>query len=526
MTSQHAVVVDPPPAPAPPAPGRAARLLGRPGVFAVAAGAAATALMAARIFLPGPIGLADNGDGPRRMCALDSVVQVDPGSAPWWAYVNFGYVRAQPGECEPAGGYRSSAAVLLRLARPLGHWLGLPGEVDLRALAVLFCLLAGLAVGVFAAALRGGLPTRSLICLALFLVVGDSIFAGYAASPYSETAGLLGILLAAAGATHLGGSPRARRAGLLVLTAGAVLAVASKTQAVTMALPFAALLLFAHVPPARAARAWAGRVLPCCAAALIVATGAAAAQWQPEPFKVINPTEVVFVGLLGAADDPAAAAVELGLPADFAQYAGRSWWSADPPQNDPRWPGVRGRMTYPTVARFLLHHPDVAAGIALGAVEDFGAARPGYLGSYPVGAGEPAGSQESRLAVFGTLLRLLGGGPLLLLVLGLGAGAAGRLRALRHHPARRAFASAVLCLAGVTAVQFLTAAYGEAVEGVKHQVFAICAAGLVLVLAAAGLCCAPRPGAAGGGALPPPRQEPAGAQEHEQEQARRQPGRA
>ncbi|MFF1868594.1 hypothetical protein [Kitasatospora herbaricolor] len=515
MTSQQAVVADPPPAPAPRAPGRAARLLGRPGVFAVAAGSAATALLAARIFLPGPIGLADNGDGPRRMCALDSVAQVDPGSAPWWAYVNFGYVRAQPGACDPDGGHPGSAAVLLRLARPLGHWLGLPGEVDLRALAVLFCLLAGLAVGVFAAALRGGPVARSLVCLALFLVVGDSIFAGYAASPYSESAGLLGILLAAAGATHLGGSPRARRAGLLVLTAGAVLAVASKTQAVTTALPFAALPLFAQVPPWRAAKARAARVLPCCAAAVILATGAVAAQWQPEQFKVVNPTEMVFVGLLGAVDDPAAAAAELGLPADFGRYAGRSWWSADAPQDDPRWPEVRGRMTYPTVAGFLLRHPGVAADIALGAVEDFGAARPGYLGSYPVGAGEPAGAQESRLAVFGTLLRMLGGGPLLLVVLGLGAVAAGRLRALRHHPARRAFAAAVLCLAGVTAVQFLTAAYGEAVEGVRHQVFAIYAAGLVLVLAAAGRCCAPSPGPVGG-ALPPPRQEPSRAPEQVQ----------
>ncbi|MFC9326689.1 hypothetical protein [Kitasatospora sp. NPDC057015] len=507
MTSHDAIGEKQSPDPPRPPAGRAAAFLGRPGVFAPAAGAATALLMAARIFLPGPVGMADNGDGPRRMCALETVARVDPGSSPWWSHVNFGYDHAQPGSCDPLATYRSSGNLLLWLARSLGHWLGLPGELDLRALAVLFCLLAGLAVGVFAGALRGGLPARTLVCLAVFAVVGDSIFAGYAASPYSETAGLLGILAAVAGASHLGGSGRARLGGLLVFTAGAVLAVASKTQSVTMALPFVVLLLLSRVPLGRATGALAGRVLPFCAAAVIAVTGVVTLQWQTEPFKVINPTEVVFVGLLGSSPDPAASAVELGLPADFAQYAGRSWWTPDPPQNDPRWPQVRDRMTYGTIAGFLLTHPGIAADIALGAVEDFDAARPTYLGSYPVDAGEPPGAQESRLAVFGALLRLLGGGPLLLIVLGLGTGAAWRLSALRQHPRRRALVSALLCLAGVTAAQFLTAAYGEAIEGVKHQVFAIYAAGLALVVAAAAALCAPRPEAPGEGALPPPRQE-------------------
>ncbi|WP_371481754.1 hypothetical protein [Kitasatospora sp. NBC_00315] len=507
MTSQDASGEKQSSGPGSPGPGRVARFLGRPGGFAAAAGLATAVLMAVRIFLPGPVGMADNGDGPRRMCTLEAVTRLEPGSTPWWSYANFGYAHAEPGGCDPEAAYRSSGTWLLRAAQPLGHWLGLPGVVDLRALAVLFCLLAGLATAVFAAALRGGLPARSLICAALFAVVGDSVFAGYAASPYSEAAGLLGILAATAGAAHLGGSARARLGGLLVLTAGAVVAVASKTQSVTMAAPFAGLLLLTRVPLGRAAGAWASRVLPLCATAVILATGVVTLQWQTESFKVINPTEVVFVGLLGTSADPAGSAVELGLPADFAQYAGRSWWTPDPPQSDPRWPLVRDRMTYGNIAAFLLRHPGVAADIALGAVEDFDAARPTYLGSYPVGAGEPAGAQESRLTVFSALLRFLGGGTLLLIVLAVGAVGARRLRALRDDPRRRALVGAALCLAGITVAQFLTAAYGEAIEGVKHQVFSLFAAGLVLVVAAAAVCCAPRPAAVEG--LPEPaRREP------------------
>lgn len=506
MISQGVESDGPRPGPAERGPGRGPRARVPRWAFAPLTGVAAGTLMAARLFLPGPVGLADNGDGPGRMCAIDVVTRVDPDSVPWFGFVNFGYVHAPPGSCDPALTYPGSGQWLLRLARPLGHLLGLPGAFDLRALAVLFCVLAGLAFAVFAAALRGRLPVRLALCALLFAVVGDSAFAGYAASPFSELAGLAGILLATAGASHFGGTAGARAGGLLVCTAGAVLAVASKTQAVTMALPFALLLLTAEVPLGRAAGALARRVLPVLAAVVIGCTGLLTLHVQVEQFREINPTEVVFVGVLGHSDDPAASAVALGLPADFAQYAGRSWWVPEPPQHDPRWPEVRDRMTYGNIAGFLLRHPVVAARIPLAVLDDFTAARPGYLGSYPAAAGHASMAQESRLALYSSLLRYVGS-ALLLVVLGLGAGGIRWYRRTTDDPRRRALIGLTVCLSGITLVQFLTAAYGEAIENTKHLVYAILAAGLTPVLAVA--AAASGSAAPAGGEVPAPRQEPA-----------------
>jgi hypothetical protein len=491
------------PGPAGRGPGRFLRLLDPWWAFGPFAGAAAGTLTAVRLFLPGPVGLADNGDGPQRMCALNLVARVDPDSVPWFGFVNFGYVQAPPGACDPALTYPGSGQWLLRIAHPLSHLLGLPGEFDLRALAVLFCAVVALAFTVFGAALRGRLPARLLVCALLFLVAGDSAFAGYAASPFSELAGLAGILLATAGASHFGGRPWARLAGLLVFTGGAVLAVASKTQAATMAVPFAALLLTVGIPLGRARGGLARRVLPLLAAAVIGCTGVLTLSGRAGELREINPTEVVFVGVLGHSDDPAADAVALGLPADFAQYAGRSWWVPEPPQNDPRWPEVRDRMTYGNIAGFLLRHPVVATRIPLAALGDFAAARPGYLGSYPVAAGHPSMAQESRLALYSSLLRYVGS-ALLFVVLGLGVVGVRRWRTGAGNPRRQALAGMTVCLAGVSLVQFLTAAYGESIENTKHLVYAILATGLAPVLAVAAAVCSSPAGPASGevGAVP------------------------
>ncbi|MFK3729250.1 hypothetical protein ACI2LJ_03135 [Streptomyces sp. NPDC088090] len=452
--------------------------------FALCAGAAAGGLMAVRLFVPSPVGMADNGDGFRRMCSLDAVTLVPPGVEQWLRFAHFTYTRAPRDGCDPAQVYPGSGNWLLRAAEVLSGPLGLPGVLDLRALAVLFCVLIAGAFALFAAALRGSVLRRSVVCALLFLVVADSTFAGYAASPYGELAGLTGMVWALAGAVHLGGAPAARVAGLLACTAGAVVAVASKAQSATMAVPFLVLLALARVPVGRWRAGWRGRIAPALAAVVIVGAAVGEIAAQPGQFRRINPTETVFVGLLPRSDDPREAAADLGLPADFARYEGRSWWAEDPPQSDPRWARYEDRMTYGNIASFLVTHPVVTARVAYDALDDFGAARPDYLGSYPPEAGLPPGAQESRLALFGALVRDLGGGLTLALVTVLGAAAVPWWRRTAD-PRRRAFVATVPCAAALTWTQFLTAVYGEAIENTKHLVFAVLAAGLTLVMAVA-----------------------------------------
>ncbi|MFF5706071.1 hypothetical protein ACFY7H_26860 [Streptomyces sp. NPDC012794] len=474
--------------------GTSARLAGSFGrwwVFGPLVGLAAAVAMAVRIFHNGPIGMADNGDGPSRMCALDTSVHLDKGSAWWFHYANFRYDQASPEACTSANTYPGSGKWMPMLARPLSHLLGYPGAIDLRAQALLWCALVGVAFGVFAIALRGRLLLRLLVCAALFLVVGDSVVAGYAASPFSELAGLTGLLLATAGAVHLGGSPRARLGGLLLFTVGSVTLVGSKMQALTMAVPLLALLLFSEVPVGRLAGRFSARVLPLAAAVVIGAAGTHTLLFQMEAFKEINRTEVIFVGIMGKSPDPAKDAVELGLPADFGQYAGLNWWGEKAPQKDPRWPEVRDRITYTNIGTYLAKHPGVALRIADGGLDDFAASRPDNLGSYPVSAGKPAGTQEHRLALYTGFLRTLGGGWVLGLQFTLVVAGAWWLRRSPDHPRRRAFLAMMICLGGATLTQFVTAMYGEAIENTKHLIFGIFATGLAFVLAAAAVLCTP-----------------------------------
>ncbi len=289
---------------------------------------------------------------------------------------------------------------------------------------------------------------------------------------------------ALAGAVHLGGTPVARLLGLAAFTAGAVVAVASKTQSATMAVPFVIVLCLTRVPVGRWAAGWRGRAAPLLAAVLIIGAAVTEVAAQPGQYRRINPTEMIFVGLLAHSDDPGPPPSTWGCRRTSpGTRAGAGGWRSLR-RAIPRWDRYEDRMTYGTIASFLVTHPGVTARIAYHALDDFGAARPDYLGSYPVDAALPPGAQEKRLALFSMFVRDIGGGLMLTIVTLLGIAAVPWWRRT-SDPRRRAFVATVLCAAALTWAQFLTAVYGEAIENTKHLVFAVLAGGLTLVLAAA-----------------------------------------
>ena len=146
------------------------------------------------------------------------------------------------------------------------HVLGLPGVVDLRELIVEYCVLAGVVTAVAArllAPLR--LAARILILIALFLVLSEAAFADYAASPFTETAALYGMLFFAVAGVAVAVRARGYHAAYLAAWASAVLAVGAKTETTTLALPLA-VFLGAHRFPLGGGRGWsAGRSFRACA---------------------------------------------------------------------------------------------------------------------------------------------------------------------------------------------------------------------------------------------------------------------
>ena len=211
-----------------------------------------------RFLVPSPVGMADDGDGPRLMCGL-GVSPVTGGNERYDGYAYFRYALS-PGNCAHASLYSSSQHVLLVAARWLTPVLGLKGAVSLIALGVLTCALASVGIASLACGLAPAIRSRLTVAAALWLVMADAVFFDTFASPYSEGATLTGLLLVTAGLVYVGRGGLASAAGIVLAGAGGYLVVLSKEEYVALVVPVGAgLLLAALVRGRRRGAAQAGQ---------------------------------------------------------------------------------------------------------------------------------------------------------------------------------------------------------------------------------------------------------------------------
>jgi hypothetical protein len=199
-------------------------------------------LMAVRLFAGGPVGLANNGDGPRVMCPIGGATDVPPAGADFFSFARFFVPSLPPGSV--CGPYRTTQDLQLRITAWVHrHVLGLAGAIDMREVMVEDCVLVGIALGALTALLaRAATWVRLVVPVAAFLVLADATFADYAASPYSEPAALIGLVCVAISAVVVMSGHR-RRLALPLVTLGAVLAVGAKAQTITLAAPIVLFLL-------------------------------------------------------------------------------------------------------------------------------------------------------------------------------------------------------------------------------------------------------------------------------------------
>ena len=481
-------------------------------LFAVLFGVLATGILLLRLFVPIPVGMADNGDGLRLMC------QVGVGPHTFdrkelfnnWAILEYHNVNPDPGCLN----YPSTTKLLMQFWAYLSHETGAAAALDLRLALLTYAIFVG--VLVLALTLLFRPPVMQGVVAVLFLlVVGDTAFADYLASPFTETAGIVGLIGMTVTGAYLGAFRAKRLASILVLPlflGFAYLLVKENTQMITIILPVALFLLWHAarlVADAFRARtflsALAASVAVCVGFGGLAMLGVSAKETldrNPKEFAVINPTEVIFVGVLGISDDPAGDLEEMGLPEGLADRAGKSWWHGrQAPQKDELFPSIEHKMTYATAATFLLHHPERAIAMAHVAAAAFLAARTDYLGNFTKESGATAGAQDGRLVVASTTLATLTGGGLVVLgflsVL-LSVGAIFALRRLEPGTIRGGLASVSLLLFAIAWTQFITCAYGEAIENTKHLVVAIlagmlCATTLIAAALAEGERRPPKP---------------------------------
>jgi hypothetical protein len=434
------------------------------------------AVLLLRWLVPGPIGAADNGDGWRLLCPLGA-------SEPERVLEDWVQMTYRP---SPVCGsdYVSSQAWFQRAAQWIGHVLGSDDALDLYVLGTLTCVLVAGAVTCLVLGLPLPWRGRAVAAVAVLLVLADSAVFGWFVSVLSEGAAVLGITTAVAGLLLMQRPDRRRFVGAVLAVGGAVIGLNAKVQTLLLLPALVLALLLVRKVGTRVITRWAlplGVLVATLAGTVVVQTSGAAVGGE---YQQVNAYHAIFDGIVRE-DHAEEDLAELGLPASFARYQGTGWWGERPAHTDPLWPEYQHLVSRRNVAEYYLQHPLRTVEILNAGARDQLTARPGNLGSFPEGSGEPARAQEFRVPVLSGISGVLA--PLGLFALvplwGLTAAAA----VLSWRRARPVAVVTFFVLVGGWG-QFAAAALGEgSAEGVKHQVIALFCTFLGVVLGGLGL---------------------------------------
>jgi hypothetical protein len=462
-----------------PAPPGARRLTG-PRVRWLSIFGVSLGLFLVRFLVPSPVGQADNRDGPRLMCGL-GLGPVTHGYARFFRYAYFEYVpRAS---CAGRAPYPSSELVPLGLSRLLTPVLGLPGTLNLIALGLLMCVIASAGIASLATGLRIRLWAQLLVAAAVWLIMADVAFFDVYASPFSEAAALVGLLLVAAGVVYLGRGWRATELGLLLAGSGGFLAILAKEQYLILAVPICLTLVLASAErgPRRGLRRFQTRQAGAAVAvaALLAMMTAVYGIWDyashyGQRLHHIQAVDMIFTDIVTKRATAPADLRALGLPTSWAKYAGDYYWARVSVRHSPLFPRYEAKLTDGNIAHFLLTHPRSIISIGQQAAVLAQQFRVTTLGDYPQSAGHPPGAVESRMVVLTWLAHRLPPNLGLLWLVPLWiAMAAIAIAALRLRPGRawhRDGAMLVLCMTGCAIVAFIPPAYFAGISTTRHMV--------------------------------------------------------
>lgn len=395
----------------------------RPRTLAIAAattGLAWVAILVARLFMGGAVGMGDEGDGRRLLCQL-GVRTSAPFNASQTAHLYPTYIAHQwYGEAcsgDGAGGvFRSSELWLLSMAKHLTPILGLPGALDLRALGVICAVLVGLVVAAFVVFLPGPLALRIVIASLVGLLAGDSLVAEFFISPYSEPAELIGALALCPALLALWQRGHTTWPRLAVVGFLSMVVFGAKTQAAAL-LPAVVIGLLwlpherAGVTAARGrdtkrTRRWLTARLPSLSvvAIVVVATGYFVST-APQGLSQQNVYSSVFSEILPNSPDPAADLRAMGADPSLASASGTGFEDTNAASLRPQYLKFRSEVTETTLVTFYLTHPSRLLAVGSDGLKAVDHWHQDYLGSYQPSSGHPPGSIESRLGVYQAIFR-------------------------------------------------------------------------------------------------------------------------
>lgn len=357
---------------------------------------ACAGILAVQLLLPGFIGLADNGDFPKIAGPL-CIAPTDP-KAETFDYFEADYLRA-PQHCYDIK-IRSSESVLAWLAATFQKAAGGREHFDIRWLGAVHASVFLAFYYLLLTLLR---PLRGwrwlVLAVAALWIFADVSYVSYFNSFYTDTAALLGAMLAIAAAVRLVPMHRARLAPLIVFAVGSLAFVTSKGQHGLFGIVpvcFALVLgLRARSIVRWAAWATAGGLL----------TGsiwifAATPAWYPQ-LPMFN---LIFFDIAKNSGTPLQDLRELGLGAEDLPYVGLFVFMRESPASDEAWLKRFGeRTSYSKVLAFYAHHPDrMLAKLRTTLLEDASQNR-ANLSNFRRQDGKPAGAKTGRFASWSSL---------------------------------------------------------------------------------------------------------------------------
>jgi len=428
---------------------------------------ASAAILAAQLFVPPIVGLADNGDFDRVMRAvgLDYVGTTRAENYGNWALARFR--RVPPA---PSNAYVTSEVPLAAAAVALSNLFGSAGSFDVRWLGALHAALLVAALGLLAESARDLAPGLQWLAAAILVFFFTDV--GYAAplnSLYAQVAAFLFFMLTAAAAGVGVRRGRERGLGLAAYFAAAALFVTAKPQQAIHGPLLAALgLALAGVTVRRLLAqpaVWLAAGL--CALSLWCYLG------TPTWLRELALYDTLFREILPHSPDPARDLVDLGLNPDLARHAGRSPYPPDSPFHDTAFrAAVFPAYGYGAMLRFYVRHPRRLASLLRRASASAFHLRAVGLGNFPQDSGRPARSQSDRFSAWSTARERLGAAApawLALLFAGNLAAAAAGWRGATAPGRLLRFAIAILV--AMAAVELLVAVLADIIGDLARHLF-------------------------------------------------------
>ena len=335
------------------------------------------------------------------------------------------------------------------------------GSLDIRIQGAVHLTILLLGVFVLLRAIRRYpfIPQLLIGCLVVWILT-DVRYVALLNSFYTDTAALLGLLLAASSVVYLLTGPVQSTAGLALFTLGSVLVICSKTQHTPLVF-VALLILFAICGELPRPYLWsASCVLLLCAVLMWSMTSVS---YNGGPL-----FNAVFYKILPSTSDPVRSARELGITPEERKWIGTHSYLPGNPFSDPQWvQSFSRRVTTSKLARYYLTHPSETLSIAWAdLVQEGPQMRSVNLTNYQRKDGFPAGTLAKRFCTWTELRSFLTKTvpihiPLLYVTLLALAG-------LKYASGQRRMALVLAGLLAASVWSFLSAVLPDATETNRH----------------------------------------------------------